>query len=82
MQPERYPKQSYLMLKRLDDAGRLNWATKVKNLLYSYGFGYIWISQEVGNSVLFLTMFKQRLRDSAIQKCLQLQHIFAFRLSH
>ena len=30
------------MLLNYDLAGRKNWASEVKKLLYSYGFGYIW----------------------------------------
>jgi hypothetical protein len=38
----------YTMLKEFDDS--------VKYMLYSYGFGDVWVQQGVGNVVLFLTM--------------------------
>ena len=63
MQNHRYPKNCYKMLKSLDDVGRRSWASNVKHLLYTYGFGYVWISQEVGDSKMFLSVFKQRLID-------------------
>ena len=56
------------MLKSLDEAGRVTWATKVRNLLCRYGFGYAWYSQEVGKAKEFLSMFKSRLKDNLIQE--------------
>ena len=41
MQNNRYPKNCYKMLKALDEAGRQNRVSKVRILLFSYGFGYI-----------------------------------------
>ena len=68
MENSRYPRQCYIMLKRLDEAGRVTWATKVKNLLSRYGFGYAWQNQGVGNEKRFLILFKSRLRDILIQE--------------
>ena len=56
-------KHCYLLLKSLDDVQRISWATHVKNLLFRYGFGYVWIAQEVGNDSLFLYNFAKRLKD-------------------
>ena len=44
-----------------------NWASFVKYLLESLGFNDVWYSQGVGNVNLFLTIFKQRLKDVFIQ---------------
>ena len=63
----RLPKQCYFMLKALDDSGRNTWATKIKNVLYQFGFGYTWISQDVGDIKVFLSLFKQRLHDNLVQ---------------
>ena len=68
MQDFRYPKQSYFMLKRLDDVGRKTWAGCIRELLYMYGFGYVWIAHDVGNEAYFLNLFKQRIIDSSLQK--------------
>ena len=35
----------YFMLKVLDEYGQINWVTKVRQFLFSNGFGYIWIEQ-------------------------------------
>ena len=42
------------MLKALDEAGRQNWASKVRNLLFTYGYGYIRIAQDVGDIGMFI----------------------------
>jgi len=57
----RHPKQCYNMLKSLDDAGRICWATEIRTLLYKYGFSFIWISQDVGDNNAFIRMFKHRV---------------------
>ena len=67
MDQSRYPKNCYDMLKRYDNIGRTNWVSKVREFLFSYGFGIVWISQEVGNITQFVGIFKQRLKDCAFQ---------------
>ena len=56
------------MLKKLDEQNRPNWVTDVKNLLFRYGFGFVWIVQEVGDKDSFLHEFRQRLIDCSIQE--------------
>ena len=68
MQEYRYPRQCYFMLKRLDEVGRKTWASCVRELLFSYGFGHVWLAHEVGNENDFLCQFKQRVIDSCLQK--------------
>ena len=63
MENNRYPKACYNMLKSLDDAGRNTWASHIKKLLFRYGFGTVWIEQQVGNPTYFLNLFSQRIRD-------------------
>ncbi len=67
MPNHRYPRNCYLMLKAHDDMGRVNWASNVRNLLYKYGFGFVWISQDVGDITMFLYQFKQRIIDCCKQ---------------
>ena len=47
---------------RQEEAGRLNWTAHVKDLLFTYGFGYAWIVQDVGNDKEFLKMFTDRIK--------------------
>jgi len=63
MNDERLPKSCYNMLYRLDNNGRVTWATKVKFMLHKLGFGICWISQDVGDVNIFLNNAKQRLLD-------------------
>ena len=70
MENYRYPKQSYLMLKRLDGSGKTTWASPIKSMLFRFGFGYIWISQDVGNSKLLMHLFTERLKDCYFQEWL------------
>ena len=68
MPPNRIPRHAYIMLCNLDRMGRKTWATSIKDILYSFGFGYAWISQEVGNRQLFLYTFEMRVKDVLKQR--------------
>ena len=47
MDGQRYPK--HITLCRLEMGGRLTWCSTVKNILFQNGFGYAWVTNEVGN---------------------------------
>jgi hypothetical protein len=68
MSEDRYPRQCYNMLCMQDKSGRSNWVTKVKALLCTYGFGYIWVMQAVGDVNGFIRAFTCRLKDCARQE--------------
>ena len=42
---------------------QINWISLVKDTLFSYGFGFIWLQQSVTNPCKFLSEFKQRVQD-------------------
>ena len=65
--PAKYTKKIYKVLYNYNNSGKITWATKVKLLLCSTGFGHVWINQGVGNIELFLSDFKQRLYDMSLQ---------------
>ena len=67
MPDNRYAKSCYIMLKKLDEVGKVTWVTHVRNLLYRFGFGFVWLSQTVGNKNLFLLEFMQRVKDISCQ---------------
>ena len=46
----------------------VSWASKVKYLLDTYGFSYVWNAQNSINHDYFLYTFKKRLVDEFIQK--------------
>ena len=56
-------KSCYLMLLNQCNLGRVNWASKIKGILYMFGFGYIWEQQLLAVSNEFLEQFKARLLD-------------------
>ena len=60
-------KACYEMMYDLSKNGRINWASKVKNLLYRYGFGIVWEHQYVYDTNRFLKDFRTRLHDCYYQ---------------
>merc|ERR1711923_186263 len=45
-----------------------NWASAVKNILESHGFGFVWQQQNVPNTNSFLSMFNERIDDMYLQQ--------------
>jgi len=64
MPRNRYPRQCYEMLRQLDEGDRNIWATNMKRLLYRYWFGMACNTQDIGNVIVFIAMFKDRLTES------------------
>jgi hypothetical protein len=62
-----YTKACYNILKALDDAGRVTWVSKIKNVLLTNGFGNVWLAQGVGDVKIFLSIFRQRICDISKQ---------------
>ena len=52
----------------LDSLGKHNWATDVKNVLNTNGFGCIWEWQNIVNEKVFFKELEQNLRDQFLQK--------------
>ena len=67
MDENRIPKQDYRMLVSLDSDGKRNWVTRLRLLLHDTGFGYVWLSQDVGDEQHFIRIFRQRLTDMNLQ---------------
>ena len=63
MDAERLPNQAYRMLMNLDSLGKENWVSKIRAILQSLGFGYVWTFQGVAREGDFLCIMKQRLKD-------------------
>ena len=59
----RCPNKYYKMLRNQDKNKRITWASKVKNLLFQTGFGYVWHEEDVGDQTLFMKTVKQRIID-------------------
>lgn len=67
MEEYRIPRKSYNMLYTMHCRGKSNWASKVCNTLFRYGFGHVWENQGVESTKSFLSIFKQRLYDCHLQ---------------
>ena len=68
MSPENsWPYLSYKIQLQLDKLHKNGWITNLMQLLFSNGFGHVWISKEVGDEALFLREFKLGLQDIARQ---------------
>lgn len=63
MPSERLPKAAYDTLKSMDERGKKTWATSIRDILFRYGFGYVWTFQGVGNKSRFMREFRERLVD-------------------
>jgi hypothetical protein len=60
---EKLPKRVYNMMYFLQDRGKKMWSSHIKDMLFKNGFGCVWQHQNVGNTHMFLSIFKQRLQD-------------------
>ena len=68
MDENRLPKQVYRMLLQLDNNGKKNWVTQVREILSTTGFYFVWHNQRIQHVNSFLSQFKQRLVDIFIQE--------------
>ena len=48
--------------------GKINWVSRLKHLLESLGFGYVWLYQGVENDKLFFIIFNRRIRENYGQR--------------
>ena len=63
----RFLRQSYEFQFKKAERGKDCWALRIKNILFTYGFGEIWIAQGVVNANIFIDIFKQRCKDIDVQ---------------
>ncbi len=68
MQADRMPRACYNMLYQQSEGGRQNWATEIRTILFSFGFGFVWMEQGVGDVGHFCRELKQRFSDCASQQ--------------
>ena len=67
-QPNRYINKCYTPLYQLDQSERHNWASDLRILICSLGYGHVWYQQSVGDVKYFLFNIKQRLIDISHQE--------------
>ena len=58
MNEDRIPLKVYKMQMYYDNCGYTTYASYIRNILFSHGFGYVWMSQTVGDKVYFINAFK------------------------
>ena len=63
----KYIKAIYKQMLNDINENKENWASKVKYILNSFGFSYVWMNQGVENINAFIKVFKQRVKDIFIQ---------------
>ena len=61
MDISRLPRKAYNMLLLLHNSGKFCWVSQVHQVLYKFGFGFVWENQGVQNPETFIKAFKQRL---------------------
>ena len=65
---ERLPNQADRVLTKLDSNGKYIWASSIRSVLQSLGFGYVWLVQGVARENCVLRMFKKRL-SAVFRRC-------------
>ena len=55
------------MLRQLDELRITTGATHIKRLLFEHGFRYAWLANEIGDSLHFMKLFKQRINYISMQ---------------
>ena len=45
---------------------QVTWVTLLRDMLFQYGFGYVWVEQSVTRE--FLSLFEQRVKDNYLQE--------------
>ena len=63
MDNARLPCKAYKMLYQLDQNGKKNWVTYIRECLCHYGFRYVWDNQGVGDVNTFVRCFRERIVD-------------------
>ena len=67
MNASRLPRKAYNMLLLLHNQGTVCWVSKVKEVLFTFGYGFVWENQGVNYPNSFIRSFKQRLIDCHYQ---------------
>ena len=68
MKENRLPKQAYHMQINMETNGKCCWASRLRDLLCKFGFGFVWLQKSVGNERAFLALLKERLCGDFKQK--------------
>ena len=61
MDTARLPRKAYNMLLSVLNCGQFCWASRMQQVLYKFGFGFVWENRRVQNPEAFIKIFMQRL---------------------
>ena len=64
---ENLVKSCYNLLYVQCERGKKNWASRIKQLLFQYGYGYAWLNQQIEDKNIFIKLFKTTLIDCDTQ---------------
>jgi hypothetical protein len=67
LSPESLLHSCYTCLYNRCLVGKTNWASKIRDILYKYGFGWIWENQGVPDRIGFMKIFVERVQDCELQ---------------
>ena len=70
MDNSRLPYQAYKMLCTLDENGKKNWVTTVRQTLFHPEYGFVWLNHGVATEQRFIAQLKQRFIDVYSQEWL------------
>ena len=59
----RLPRKAYNMPLSVHNSGQFCWASRMHQVLYKFGVGFVWENQGVHTPEAFIQVFKQRLID-------------------
>ena len=68
MDNSRLTYQAYKMLWNLNENGKKNWVTTVRQTLFHLGHGFVWLNQGVATEQHFIAQLKQRFIDVSSQE--------------
>ena len=68
MNENRLPKQAYYMQINMELNGKWFWASRLRDLLCKFGFGFVWLQKSVGIERAFSAILKERLCDDFNQE--------------
>ena len=68
MDGSRITKDSYSMQLQWVDHSHRCWLTGVRDILFNYGFGEVWLNQGPGDLNMFKSLLKQRCKDFGFQE--------------
>ena len=68
MDHDSFPRQCYEEMYRTDELRTTNWVSKVKRMLFTYGYCCVWLTQFIVDKMIFLNSVRLRIEDNVGQE--------------